>query len=254
MVSEISAFTPQMDRGVAWRARLGLVVLSTDHTLEFEFGSLMRIPGVSFYVSRIANTPQITPDSLQAMGALIGDQAALLLPGEHLDVIGYGCTSASIVMGEEFVFDQIRANHPHSDITTPITAAFAAFRALDLSRIGVLTPYSNEVNQLMKRYIEKSGFSIGAFGSFNVGDDNQVARISTDSIRQALLEIGRDDGVEALFLSCTNLRSLEVVREVEAILGKPVTSSNHAMAWHTLRLAGVDDSIEGVGHLFKCPL
>ena len=66
--------------------------------------------------------------------------------------------------------------------------------------------------------------------------------------------MGRDDGIEALFLSCTNLRSLEVIREVEEILGMPVTSSNHAMAWHTLRLAGVDDSIEGAGRLFQHPL
>jgi maleate isomerase len=48
MVSKISDFTPQMDRGIAWRARIGLIVLATDHTLEFEFRSLIRMPGVSF--------------------------------------------------------------------------------------------------------------------------------------------------------------------------------------------------------------
>jgi maleate isomerase len=37
-------------------------------------------------------------------------------------------------------------------------------------------------------------------------------------------------------------------------LGKPVTSSNHAMAWHCLRLAGVDDALPQFGRLFTLPL
>ena len=31
----------------------------------------------------------------------------------------------------------------------------------------------------------------------------------------------------------------------------PVTASNHALAWHLLRLAGISDEIAGFGRLFK---
>lgn len=36
--------------------------------------------------------------------------------------------------------------------------------------------------------------------------------------------------------------------------GKPVTSNNHALAWHMLRMAGVETSMEGKGELWRRPL
>jgi len=44
------------------------------------------------------------------------------------------------------------------------------------------------------------------------------------------------------------------VAGIEARTGLPVTSSNHAMAWHCLRLAGVDEAVEGRGRLFSLGL
>jgi maleate isomerase len=54
-----------------------------------------------------------------------------------------------------------------------------------------------------------------------------------------------------VFVSCTSLRLSEIVAEVEDDIGIPVTSSDHAMAWHCLRLAGVKDVVPGVGRLFE---
>ena len=72
---------------------------------------------------------------------MIADAANLILPGTPIDVIAYGCTSASMAIGEEKVFGHIRKHRPNVKATTPITAAFAAFRAFGAKRIGVLTPY-----------------------------------------------------------------------------------------------------------------
>ena len=56
-----------------------------------------------------------------------------------------------------------------------------------------------------------------------------------------------------MFVSCTSLRLVEAVAGIEAELGKPVTSSNHALAWHCLRLAGIDDPRPELGALFALP-
>ncbi|MCJ8311282.1 MAG: hypothetical protein MJH08_19715 [Hyphomicrobiales bacterium] len=47
---------------------------------------------------------------------------------------------------------------------------------------------------------------------------------------------------------------MHVVAEIEDELDLPVTSSNHAMAWHCMRLAGETDPLPGFGRLYKLPL
>ena len=97
----------EIDKGLYARAALGLVVLATDQTLEHEFRELIRIPGVAFYESRVANDFNITPETLRAIGPRIAPSLDLILPGVKLDVVGFGCTSATMTLGEEAVFAEI---------------------------------------------------------------------------------------------------------------------------------------------------
>jgi len=244
------------DAGVASRASIGLVVLSSDQTIEHEFREITRsLDKVGIYVARVAMDNQVTPETLAAMEKRIAEATGLILPGIDLDVVAYGCTSASMVIGEEKVFGEIRKARPNVSCTTPITAGFAALRALGAARIAVLTPYSDDVNQQVRHYIETSGgFEVSAFGSFNEDDDRRAARISETSIVDAACTLGERDDVDGVFISCTSLRVARVAGEVERRIGKPVTGSNHAMAWHALRIAGVDDTLPEFGQLFTLPV
>jgi maleate isomerase len=240
-----------LDGGVASRCRIGLIVLATDHTIEAEWRQVIRLPGVAIYESRILNAAEINPTTLAAMEKGLGTAASLILPGTKLDVIGYGCTSASVVMGEETVARRIQEARPEAQVTNPITAAIAGMKTLGAGRIALLTPYIEEVNQRFRSYIEAHGLEVPVMGSFNHENDNEVARIATASIRDAMIEIGREPSVDGVFVSCTSLRVAEIAEEVERAIGKPVTSSNLALAWHCLRLAGVNDPIPGYGRLFR---
>src|ERR1700758_1113199 len=97
-----------LDEGISRRAAIGLVVLATDHTIEYEWRDLLRQPGVAFYESRLENSPDITPPRLAEIEARIAPAVSLMLPGERLDVVAFGCTSASMVIGEEKVAARIR--------------------------------------------------------------------------------------------------------------------------------------------------
>jgi maleate isomerase len=244
----------RLDDGIAARAAIGLIVLATDQTVEHEWRRLLDLPGVAFYESRILNDAAITPATLAAMEARLTEATEVILPGLPLDVVAFGCTSASMVIGEEQVFARIRQVRPGVACTTPITAAFAAFEALGARRIALLTPYRDDINRFMREYIEARGFAVPVMGSFNEEDDRRAARIDQASIRDAAIELGRADAVDAVFVSCTSLRLVDAVAEIEAALGKPVTSSNHAMAWHCLRLAGIDEARPALGALFTRPL
>ena len=249
-----TALPHQLDGGIAARAAIGVIVLATDQTIEHEFRRLLHLPGVAFYESRILNDAAITPENLVAMEARLTTAAELILPGLPLDVVAFGCTSASMVIGEEQVFARIREVRPGIACTTPITAAFAAFAALGMHRLALLTPYRDDVNRFIRAYIEARGFQVPVMGSFNEEDDRRAARIDLASIRDAAIELGRAGEVDGVFVSCTSLRLVDAVVEIEAALGKPITSSNHAMAWHCLRLAGIDDARPEFGTLFARPL
>ena len=243
--------TFQLDSGIAHRARIGLIVLATDHTIEHEFRQIYRLDGVALYESRILNSSEINAATLAEMERGLAAAAGMILPGIELDVVAYGCTSGTVVIGEEKVFARIREARPGVACTTPITAGIAGLQKLGATRIALLTPYVDEVNRMFRGFIEERGIAVPVMGSFNHGNDNEVARISQGSIKDAVRALAREPGVDGVFVSCTSLRVADIAEELEAELGKPVTSSNHALAWHCLRLAGVNDSLPGLGRLFR---
>ena len=233
------------------RARIGLVVLATDYTIEHEMRMLVNLPGVDIYHARIANSPNISPDSLRAMEPLITATAELILPGDTLDVLAYACTSASIVLGTSTVAKNLNAAKPEAKTTNPAFAAFEAFAALGAKRIAVLTPYSKNVNAMVQSSLEDVGFDVPVFGSFNEPHDPTVAAIDSQSLKTGIARITEGQDVDAIFISCTSVRIVADVAAIETELDIPVTSSNHALAWHCLRLAGIDDKQPELGRLFS---
>ena len=233
------------------RARIGLVVLATDYTIEHEMRVLVNLPGVDIYHARIANSPNISPDSLRAMEPLITATAELILPGDTLDVLAYACTSASIVLGTSTVAKNLNAAKPEAKTTNPAFAAFKAFAALGAKRIAVLTPYSKNVNAMVQNSLEDVGFDVPVFGSFNEPHDPTVAAIDSQSLKTGIARITEGQDVDAIFISCTSVRIVADVAAIETELDIPVTSSNHALAWHCLRLAGIDDKQPELGRLFS---
>jgi len=215
------------DDGIGSHARVGLVVLATDFTIEHEFRQIFNEEKTGLFTARILNEVSITPQTLSAMEARITDTVNLILPGG------------------------IRESRPDAKCTTPATAAFAAFNAFGAKRIAVLTPYRSDVNQIVKNYIENAGFKVPVFGSFNEENDPTVARIDAKSISNAVDRLKTLGEFDAVFVSCTNVRLMDVVCDIEKNTGLPVTSSNHAMAWHTMRLAGDKRIMPQWGRLYK---
>ena len=93
---DLGVLPSELDGGVASRAAIGLVVLATDQTMEHEFRILVRQPGVAFYEFRVFNDHDITPETLRAIGARIAPSVDLILPSIELDVVAFGCTSATM--------------------------------------------------------------------------------------------------------------------------------------------------------------
>ena len=161
------------DTGLGNRAKIGIIVLRTDQTLEYEFRNLLNFEGVTVYHSRIPNEMKITKQTLAKMEVEL-PIAASLLPGSfNFDVIGYGCTSGSTIIGEENVEKAIQVLHPDVPTSNPLTACKAALRALRLKRIAFLTPYDPAITTAMRENLLDAGFEIPVKGSFfyAIGND-----------------------------------------------------------------------------------
>ncbi len=241
----------EFDNGIAAEAAFGVVVLEKDETLEPELRLALSDDGVALYHSRIPSDEQITPDTLQAMAAEIPRALRLLPLARPLDVVAYACTSASTVIGQAKVAAMIQEVHPTAAATNPITAVIAACHQLGVERLGLLTPYTLDVSAAMQALLEEAGLTITAFASFEQASDPLVARISPRSVLEGIRQVGSGTGVDAVFASCTNLRTFEILDAAEAAIGKPVVSSNAALAWHMRKLAGLRPRQHAPGHLLK---
>jgi maleate isomerase len=239
------------DGGIGTRATLGVIVLETDETLEPEFARMTDLDGVALYHSRIPMVSEINPDTLSRMARDLPASVRLLPPSLAFDVIGYGCTSASTVIGSENVARAVQSVFPNARVTDPLAAIIAAARSLDAERLGFITPYIPEVSQQMQSALEQAGFDIAGFGSFEEGNDRVVARITEQAIMTAAVRVASAAPCDALVISCTNLRCLRIIPEIEARTGVEVISSNQALAWHMLRLSGIDDALPAFGRLFS---
>lgn len=243
----------ETDDGFGTRARLGLVVLQSDETIEPELSCISSaLSGVALHHCRIASASEVTTESLQQMHARLPAAVRLFPEDTHFNVIGYGCTSGATVIGEQAVTDAIQSVFPTVKVTNPLTALKAACKAMGIHRLGIITPYERQVTDALSDHLGNHGLQIPSVQSFEQTSEAVVARIKPASVLDALsaLKSGTPD-CDAWFVSCTNLRMAEITDQAEKKLGVPVLSSNQVLAWHLLRTAGINDSLPRWGRLLS---
>lgn len=219
------------------RPHLGLVVLQSDETIEDDLRRLLP-PSARLMVSRVPSGLDVTTETLGAMEGHLAAATGLFPRGLDFDVIGYGCTSGSAQIGPEQVAARVREGAPAAHVTNPLSALVAACRAASVTRLALLSPYVESVSARLRDALAEEGISTPVFGSFDEASEARVVRIDGRSIAaaaEALVECG---GVDALFLSCTNLRTLDVLDNIAGATSLPVWSSNLVLAWHMALLAG----------------
>lgn len=217
--------------------RLGLIVLQVDETVEQDFRKLFTPDMAQLYVSRIPSGRELTPDSIASMEDAL-PAAARLLPAP-LDVVGYACTSGATLIGRERVQELVMGATGARAVTDPMTAAIARCQALGLRRIGIVSPYIAPVAAPIRAAFEAAGIAVPATLSFGEEVESRVARIAPASIVAAAQALARDRNIDGIFLSCTNLRTVDILDTLAAQLGLPVLSSNQCLSWHMAAQAGV---------------
>ncbi|WP_350334783.1 maleate cis-trans isomerase family protein [Coralliovum pocilloporae] len=234
--------------------RIGVLVPYTNTNLESDC-VLMRPEGVSFHFARLGGYEiDAVPDAEQMLGLGHSDIAEplKLIAGVRPDVVLYGCTSATLSIGPDF--DRKLASDIENTIgAKTVTAASAlvhALKTLGKTKIAFASPYTAPLNDDAIRFLARFEIETVSRADYPeaLGNFGQGALPP-----EQVLELGmqaNSDEAEVIVLSCTDMRSVEIIDHLEQSTGKPVITSNQAMLFQALQLLGETDFREGFGQLF----
>jgi len=234
---------------IAPHGRIGLIALATDFNSEQDLRR-MYPQGIEIFTNRVLNANPVTIQNLRKMAGDISRAAAGILPGLTLDAMIYGCTSGTVANGAKKIEQLVQKSCPGIPVTNPVSAALAAFAHLGAKRISILTPYTEEVNLEMVAYFADHGIDVINIAGFGYQSDIDMTGIPLREIAHAADKVC-DNSADLLFISCTAIRTSLVIESIERTISKPVISSNQALVWHSLKLVGYKQDIDGYGSLFK---
>src|SRR5262249_26817411 len=126
--------------------------------------------------------------------------------------------------------------------TTTSTALLRALERVGASRVGVGTPYTDELNAREAAFLTDSGFDVTALRGLGIERDRSIADVRYEAVKALARAVA--DQADAVFLSCTNMATLSILEELEQELRRPVLSSNAVTLWHALNLAGIEPRLE----------
>ncbi len=233
--------------------RLGTLIPPGNCTCEAEFPRYMP-EGFGVNFNRLSRKgSKLTAESLLGMIASL-ENAATDMAYIEPKVILYACTSGTFLSGpgkHAELGDKIREITGIPGITTS-TAVLEALQTLGAKRVFMATPYPENINEHEIAFLEHNGIEVPAHDSFLYEESLEI-RVTTSEMAAELVLRNKDPikGLDAVFISCTNLRTMDQIARLEAELGVPVVSSNSATLWAGLREAGADTRGLPAGRLYE---
>jgi len=152
-------------------------------------------------------------------------------------VYAYACTSGSFIRGasgELALVDAMVAAGAPTAVTTS-GAMVAALSHLGITRVAVATPYDDELTELLGTYLVEHGQALVA--TTNLGLRKHIWQVPYETTAALVRKADRPEA-EAVFVSCTNLPTYDIIAPLEGELGKPVVTANQATMWASLRSIG----------------
>jgi maleate isomerase len=152
--------------------------------------------------------------------------------------VAYGCTSGSFIGGlageAALVAGMVEAGAPMAVTTSG--GVIAAAHALGLKNLAVVTPYDESVGAKLRAYLNEAGVEVAAQN--DIGLTGRIWTVPYE-VTADLARRTAQGGGDAVFLSCTNLLTYDLIASLEQELGVPVITANQVTMWAVLAAAGV---------------
>ncbi|MDB5848617.1 MAG: Asp/Glu/hydantoin racemase [Rhodoferax sp.] len=228
------------------RTLLGMLTPSSNTTLEPVTAAMLAdLPEASAHFGRFRVTEiALSADALAQFDNREILAAAELLSHAHCQVIGWNGTSSSWLG-----FDTDRTlcaaieARTGARACTSVLALNEVLQATGVQRLGLVTPYLDDVQAAIVRNYASIGIDCVAERHLRLQDNFSFSDVSAEQIRGMVRDVMHDSGTqrpEAVTILCTNLRGATLVTELEAEFGVPVYDSIATVVWKSLKLAGLD--------------
>ena len=247
MSAVLSRPVPMIEYGD--RLRLGIIVPSGNVIAEPQIRAMLP-PGVGALVTRLALRGSSEAE-LRRMEAGVED-AARLLADARVDRIVFHCTAVTTFSPESgpTIRQRITAATGIPGLVTSDALA-AAFKMLRIRRLVLLSPYILPVHRREIAFLQHLGLDLVGEASLGINTNDEMGRVLPERL-EAWAISQRNSQADGYFLSCTALRTAELIAPLEQQLGRPVLTSNQVMVWHALRDGGLPDGEPVWGQLMGC--
>lgn len=230
--------------------KIGLLIPSPNVTMTPEMYSI-GLEGIDFHGMRLRISQFGGPERLLQMLTLAREGTETLMTAE-VDGIIYGCTSGSFIKGPGFdkeVEQVIREVAPDLPIVTTATAVVEAIRSLKVTKVALGTPYTEDVTESGKIFLEGNGIQVTKTHSLPPRSSCGKGEITYRETMNLACAINSEEN-EAIVLMCTALPTFGIIRRIEDTLKKPVVTANQASIWAMLKRLAIYRPIEKLGTLF----
>jgi maleate isomerase len=222
--------------------RIGVLITASDAVVERDFARFLP-RDMSFHVARLMQPVDVQPGTLSNMDGVIAHvpEALRALRVVEPDIVLFCCTSASFYRGPRWnveLDEQIARDIGRPAISTS-TALLKALDTVMAKRLLLVSPYPDHTNKTEAEFLESHGFTIVGTRAFDCTYSREIAEIQPARILSEIVDVhSAVPQADAVLVSCTGLRSLEVAEEAERRTGVPVVTSNMASLWMALRHFG----------------
>jgi maleate isomerase len=209
-------------------ARLGLIVPSSNTVAESDFARSLP-ESVSLHTARMF-LDETTEAQERTMLERHAPRAATDLGTAKPDAVVFCCTSAGAILGVdgEAALEARLEALAGAPIVSTNAAVGRCLEQVGARRVTVVTAYVEELNRAIAATLEQRGFEVAAITGMGITDNFAIAEVEPDEIVRFASDRVRPGSADVLFVSCTNLRSLEAAAALCDLLDMPVVTSNMA--------------------------
>ena len=233
--------------------RLGVLLPPTNAACEAEFPRYL-FDDCAIHFNRLSRPgTALSHESLLGMIESV-ERAARDLADIRPAVILYACMTGTFLAGHALHADMGERIHNATGILgiTTATAVLEALHAIGAKRVFMVSPYPSHINEQEVEFLAYHGITVSRWDSFLHQDSLQnVRKMSAETAELVLRNKGRFGGADAIFISCTNLKSLDQIARLEDELDMPVVSSNSATLWLGLRAIDAPTAHLPLGALYQ---